>query len=206
MGIIDVREPDQFWALHAKGSLNFALGTHGGLVLGHEDGNFALWLGRMSEGEKIALVVDSERRQEAMVRLARVGLLKFATGTVDAADFNANAKDSSIAFMSSCRYTVEDLKRADGLRFLDVRTPDEFKCPKGGTIKGAINLELDQNMTQAAEKAGLEKGTKYVCFCAGGFRSSIAASFLVRAGYDVSDIKYGYPIVALEYRELTTLI
>ena len=45
--LIDVREPDDYMPCHVRNSYNLALGTHGGVVLGHEDGNFGLWLGSL---------------------------------------------------------------------------------------------------------------------------------------------------------------
>jgi rhodanese-related sulfurtransferase len=80
-----------------------------------------------------------------------------------------------------------------------------------GSIKGAVNLELggDVSISEAAKQAQLASGnadprTRYICFCRGGFRSSISASFLRRDGYLVDDIKYGYAVVQQEIKAMCT--
>lgn len=108
--------------------------------------------------------------------------------------------------MGSCqRWSADDIKQAVGLRYIDVRTADEFKCPKSGTVTGAINVPLSPAIVQAAEEARIEKGVKYLCFCIGGFRSAIAVSLLREAGYIVEDIKRGYLEMTENLAELTTV-
>lgn len=216
--IVDMREADEMAKWGVKGSLNFPLGTHGGM-LGHEDGNFALWAGRLlqaKEETKILVLVEKERREQGLERLGRVDLVRFVKGCVD---YSETLKEESLKLgvttESRRRWLpaeiVETLAAGkEDLRFIDARTPDEFKCVKNGTVSGAMNVQLDEGIVEAAKAAGLslkadDPGATYLCFCAGGFRSAIACSFLRREGYNVEDIKYGYKIIQDEAPELCTV-
>ena len=90
------------------------------------------------------------------------------------------------------RVDVEELvelqKNFPDLQLVDVRQPGETA---GGTIEGAIVIPL----TRLAEKVGsLDRSRPTAIYCAGGFRSSIAASILRANGFDgyVSDLLGGY--------------
>lgn len=208
--VVHVRETDQYAPCHARGSYNFPLGTHGGIVLGHEDGNFSLWLGKLfawREDHRVALVVDAERRDEALTRIARVGILRYVVGVVDGCDLVAHGEDGGVEMGSCRRWAAENIRQAASLRYIDVRTPGEFKCPRLGTVRGAINVPLaqDKDMQQTAEEAGVAKDILHLCFCAGGFRSAIATTLLRRAGYTVEDVKFGYLTFTGELPELTTV-
>ena len=70
---------------------------------------------------------------------------------------------------------------------LDVRNPAELA---EGTIPGALHIPLAQLSSRLAE---IPAGLPVVAYCAGGYRSSVAASVLRRAGFaDVSDLLGGY--------------
>lgn len=214
--IIDVREPDQFWPCHVRNSYNLPLGTHGGITLGHEDGNFSLWLGKLFawsddpsavDAPKAALVVDADRRDEALTRIARVGVLKHLIGFIESEQLEAHGAEMGVEMIRSARWTMERLRQAPNQQYLDFRTPGEFRCIRKGTVHGALNVELapEKQMLALAQKAGLKKDQKYVGFCIGGFRSSMATSTLRRCGYDVEDVKNGYLTFQECFPELTTL-
>ena len=75
----------------------------------------------------------------------------------------------------------------DDLQIVDVRQPGETEA---GIIDGAILLPLTQLNARLAD---LDASKPTVVYCAGGYRSSIAASRLVAAGFtDVSDLLGGY--------------
>jgi rhodanese-related sulfurtransferase len=75
----------------------------------------------------------------------------------------------------------------DGLQLIDVRNPGEFKL---GTIPGATPVPVSQLPGRLDE---LDKTAPTIVFCAGGYRSSVAASLLRQKGFDdVSDIIGGY--------------
>ena len=78
-------------------------------------------------------------------------------------------------------------RRAGRLQVVDVRNPGEVAA---GTIPGAIPIPLGQLLDRLDE---LDPGAPTVVYCAGGYRSSVAASLLRANGFgDVSDILGGY--------------
>ena len=89
------------------------------------------------------------------------------------------------------RVDVDGLRAAldsvDDLQVVDVRQPGETE---GGHLDDAILIPL----TQLNRELGtLDASRPTVVYCAGGYRSSIAASRLAAAGFsDVSDLLGGY--------------
>jgi hydroxyacylglutathione hydrolase len=72
--VVDLRDADDFAAVHIKGSLNFPLGADDGAVLRPQDGNFGIWVGTiLSPKTPLLLVCTLGREVEAVQRLARVG-------------------------------------------------------------------------------------------------------------------------------------
>ena len=73
------------------------------------------------------------------------------------------------------------------LQVVDVRTPGEVEA---GAIPNAISIPVGQLPARLGE---LDPGRPTVVYCAGGYRSSVAASLLRHNGFaDVSDILGGY--------------
>jgi hydroxyacylglutathione hydrolase len=90
----------------------------------------------------------------------------------------------------SSRLTVDDLmerQRSAELQIVDVRNRGELEA---GTIPGARTLALPELVGRLDE---LDRDTPTVVYCAGGYRSSIAASLMRANGFaDVSDLLGGY--------------
>ena len=75
----------------------------------------------------------------------------------------------------------------DDLQIVDVRNPGEVAA---GTIPNAIAIPVGQLPSRLSE---LDATLPTVVYCAGGYRSSVAASLLRQNGFaDVSDILGGY--------------
>jgi rhodanese-related sulfurtransferase len=73
------------------------------------------------------------------------------------------------------------------LQIVDVRNPGEAAA---GMIPGAVNIPVGQLSGRVGE---LHATRPTVVYCAGGYRSSVAASLLRERGFtDVSDILGGY--------------
>lgn len=83
---------------------------------------------------------------------------------------------SHLVFAASCSTGQEKLKIDKDAFLVDVRTPEEFQA---GTVKGAVNIPLDELENRIAEFEG--KG-QIVVFCRSGSRSSQAKSILDRHG------------------------
>lgn len=93
---------------------------------------------------------------------------------------NAQSKDAVITNLSSERFkaiTTND-KTAGGI--IDLRTTEEIT--NKGYIKGAIQLDF---LAKDAEKQidKLDKNKTYYIYCAGGGRSSEAATYMEKNGF-----------------------
>ena len=125
---------------------------------------------------------------EAKVRLARIGY-DTVLGALDDPTRAMLEHPNEVDVAS--RLTADQIasRRATipQLAIVDVRGPGEVA---DGMIHGAINIQLATLLDGAAV---LDKELPIVVYCAGGYRSSIAASTLRSLGFrDVSDIVGGY--------------
>jgi hydroxyacylglutathione hydrolase len=134
------------------------------------------------------LVVDEGFELEAKNRLARIGFDRVAGFLkhpyVAMLDHPHRVRQAS-------RLTAVDFdaRRDDvnGLQLVDIRNPGEVAL---GTIAGATMIPVGQLPSRLDE---LDPAATTIVFCAGGYRSSVAASLLRQAGFsDVSDILGGY--------------
>ncbi|MGB1610030.1 MAG: rhodanese-like domain-containing protein, partial [Ilumatobacteraceae bacterium] len=75
----------------------------------------------------------------------------------------------------------------ENIQIVDVRNPGEVES---GMIPDAVNIPVGQIPARLGE---LDASRPTVIYCAGGYRSSVAASLLRQNGFgDVSDILGGY--------------
>jgi rhodanese-related sulfurtransferase len=152
-------------------------------------GQFASWAGSILEPEALIIVVaeDMEKVLETRTRLARVGLEK-VTGYLEGgilAWFKAGLPISTTEQIS-----VEELQHRISAhevgRVIDVRRPAEWDA---GHIAEALHLPLN-HLAENVGTIGLDE--KIAVICAGGFRSSLAASLLQRKGFQrVSNVVGG---------------
>ena len=176
--VLDTRQHPEFAAGHLAGSLNVGL-----------EGRFAEYAGDvLRPDDEIVLVCDPGHELEAKVRLARIG---FDNVTGHLADPVRAFLDRPDLVVRSSRLTADEL--AERLRtirdvaIVDVRNPGEAA---EGMITGAVNIPVARVLDRIGE---LDPARPTVVYCAGGYRSSIAASSLVAAGFDdVSDVLGGY--------------
>jgi rhodanese-related sulfurtransferase len=161
--VIDTRGNEAYAAGHAKGAVNIAL-----------DGQFASWVGTIvAPDQPILLVADAERVDEGVQRLARVGYEQVVGVLIwDAARWQA----AGLPLERMERLAAAEWG-SENRRVLDVRRQrewDEFHLP------GATHIPL----SELAERADrLDRKAAWVVVCAGGYRSSIGASLLTRAGF-----------------------
>ncbi|HET9609660.1 MAG TPA: rhodanese-like domain-containing protein [Acidimicrobiales bacterium] len=177
--VVDVRDATAFAAGHLAGSVNVGL-----------DGRFAEYAGEVADpGDEIVVAAtDSDMAAEAKIRLGRIGFDRVVGALHDVE--GALAAHPEAARRSS-RLTVAELAdRMDdtpGLQVVDVRNPGEAAL---GMIDGAVNIPLAALRRQVGE---LDLDRPIVVHCAGGYRSSIGASWLRSVGAaDVSDLLGGY--------------
>jgi glyoxylase-like metal-dependent hydrolase (beta-lactamase superfamily II)/rhodanese-related sulfurtransferase len=176
--IIDTREPAEFALGHLKGSINVGL-----------SGRFAEYSGEVVTSETpIVLVCPAGTEDEARIRLGRIGFDK-VLGALDAPEVAFVNNPGSV--VQASRLTVEQLRQRrealSNVQVIDVRGPGETEA---GVIPGAQLIQLPQLVTRLGD---LDPQAPTVVYCAGGYRSSIAASTLRQRGFvDVSDIIGGF--------------
>ena len=176
--ILDTRSPEEFALGHLANSINIGLA-----------GRYAEFAGGVISPETpLVIVAEEGREREAKVRLARIGFDN-VVGYLPRPEL-AMTEYPDVVRQSS-RLDVAGLQNAmdanEDLQLVDIRQPGETA---GGSIAGANLIPLTQLNSRIDE---LDPERTTIVFCAGGFRSSIAASRIVRAGFtDVSDLLGGY--------------
>jgi len=176
--VIDGREDMAFAAGHLRGSINVGLG-----------GRFAEYSGEvMAPKTPIVLITPPGHEAEAQLRLARIGFDN-VIGALEHPVDTFLEHPELIEPLS--RLSVDALDRriatVPGLVLIDVRNPGEVEL---GTIAGARTIALPSLIN---ELEALDPTAPTVVFCAGGYRSAIAASLLRSRGFtDVSDLLGGY--------------
>lgn len=176
--VIDTRAPEVFASGHLRGAVNVGL-----------DGRFAEYTGDVVRpGEPIVVVADVGRDVEAKVRLARIGFDDVRGAVLDVERVLAEHPDRAEV---ARRLPALDLAawrdQEPGLQVVDVRNPGEQEA---GVVPGAHLVPLPRLLDRMSE---LDPSQPTVVYCAGGYRSSIAASTLRAHGFaPVADILGGF--------------
>lgn len=161
--ILDTRDSDAFAACHPEGALHVSL-----------DGQFASWVGTLiGPDDEIVLVVEPDRAEEAVMRLARVGYER-VSGILDGGC--RRWCEAGLPHGSVAEIPASALKPG-AMRVLDVRRPGEWE---GFRVPGAMLAPLAKLPARLKE---LDRGAEWTVVCASGYRSMIAASVLARAGF-----------------------
>ena len=169
--LLDIRAASDFGTAHIAGSINIGLG-----------GQFAMWAGSLIPfTDEILIIADTNAQvDEAVVRLARVGIENvrgYLEGGLE------SWKEAGLPVTSIKQVTVnqlDELLKNQSLRqVIDVRRAMEYQSghvpgaltsPLAGIGKNASTLQVDPNELTAV-------------ICAGGYRSSAAASLLESRGF-----------------------
>jgi rhodanese-related sulfurtransferase len=167
--ILDSRDPAEFAAAHLTGSVNVGIG-----------GQHATWTGTVLNRERpIVLVADPGLEVESAVRLGRIGFDHIAGYLVDGMRSLESRPDLTA---TTERYSAElSAERIAGIEppvVVDVRSPAE-RSEKA--IPGSVAVPLSQLLDRLGE---LPRDRELLVYCAGGYRSSVAASLLTRGGFD----------------------
>ena len=167
-------------------------------------GQFASWAGTLlSLGAPIVIIAeDHEQVDEAVMRLARVGI-ETVSGYLDSGMYAWDQAD--LPTVAIAQMPVDELKHqlaehAD-LQIIDVRRPAEFAT---GHVPGAINAQL-AHLEEALSQFDSQRPTAVLC--AGGYRSTAATSVLAQHGFTrlfnviggtSAWINAGYPVEGVE--------
>jgi glyoxylase-like metal-dependent hydrolase (beta-lactamase superfamily II) len=175
--ILDTRDAVEFAAAHLKGSINIGLG-----------GQYATWVGTVLDRvHPIVIIADPGRENEAAVRLGRIGFDHVAGYLQDGMQsLQSRPELTAKTERVSAPFAAELLSSESAPLAVDVRTPRERDQK---FIAGSLGIPLNHLL----ESIGmLPKDRELLVYCAGGYRSSIAASLLQRHGFEnVSEIAGG---------------
>lgn len=166
--ILDTRDPAEFAAAHLVGSLNIGLG-----------GQYATWAGTLLDrSHPIVIIASPGRENEAAIRLGRIGFDHVAGFLKDGLQgLNHRPDLTAITERLSAPFAAEVLSGPQAPVLVDVRTPRERQQKR---IPGSVGLPLN-HLTEDFVK--LPAGSPLLVYCAGGYRSSIAASLLHNRGF-----------------------
>ncbi|PQO36379.1 MBL fold metallo-hydrolase [Bremerella cremea] len=173
--VVDTRDPIEFAGAHLRGALNIGI-----------DGKYATWAGTMlNKTEPIVVIADEERVEESILRLGRIGFDQVVGYLKEGMDA-LNDRPDLVARTS--RITAPAVKELEGdVVVLDIRNPKEYD---DGHIEGSLNIPLNHLEERFAE---IPSADHLVVHCAGGYRSSIGASLLLKLGRsDVLDMVGGF--------------
>jgi hydroxyacylglutathione hydrolase len=166
--ILDTRDPEEFGAAHLVGSINI------GLV-----GQFATWCGTiLNQSHPIVIIANPGREYEAAVRLGRIGFDHVAGYLKDGLN-SLQSRPELVAFTErlSPQVAAERIAATEPPLVIDVRAPSERELKR---ISSSVSMPLNQ---LAEKMKTLPKDRALVLHCAGGYRSSIAASLLQKNGF-----------------------
>ncbi|GAC1611323.1 MAG: MBL fold metallo-hydrolase [Mycobacteriales bacterium] len=170
--VVDLRDRSAYAGRHLAGTISIGIGT--------QFSTYAGWV--IPWGAPITLIGESpDQVAEAQRQLVRIGidhLAGAATGPLDEL-----APD--VPLRSYRQATFVDVAAVGDAVVLDVRRDDEIRH---GHIAGAKHIPLHALVDRLHEVPG---GKVWV-HCASGFRASIAASILDRAGHEVVHINDDY--------------
>jgi hydroxyacylglutathione hydrolase len=165
--ILDVRDPAEYAKGHLAGSINIGLG-----------GQYATWAGTLLDRSKpIVIIAEPGREQEAALRLGRIGF-DHVKGFLQNG-MQALAERPDLVWPTermSAPDIAAELGSSEPPMLLDVRNPREWTSKH---IDGSLNLPLNHLQERMSE---VPRDRRIVVHCAGGYRSSIAASILHQYG------------------------
>jgi glyoxylase-like metal-dependent hydrolase (beta-lactamase superfamily II)/rhodanese-related sulfurtransferase len=168
--LLDVRSAADFGAAHVPGSMNIGLG-----------GQFAMWAGSLIPlNASIVVIADTGAQvDETVVRLARVGIENvkgYLAGGVQ------SWTDAGLPIDTITQVSVAELNERIGqvdMQIVDVRRPAEYV---NGHVPHALNAPL-ASLDDSLGPLNLQKDKLTAVICAGGYRSSAAASMLQQLGF-----------------------
>jgi hydroxyacylglutathione hydrolase len=175
--ILDTRDPEEFGAAHLVGSINIGLG-----------GQYATWAGTiLDHAHPIVIIAGPGRENESALRLGRIGFDHIG-GYLDQGLQSLESRPELVGSVErlSAPFVAELLASSEPPLVVDVRTPHERGLKHiGGSLSFPLN-HLVENLKE------LPRNRALLVYCAGGYRSSIAASLLKGRGFDrVAEIAGG---------------
>ena len=175
--VLDTRDAAEFGSAHLAGSINIGLG-----------GQYATWAGTLLDRDHpIVIIADPGRENESATRLGRIGFDHIAGYLQDGLHSLESRPDLTVATERvSAPFASQLLSSPEPPLAIDVRTSPERERK---FIDGSLSIPLNH---LSERLSGLPNNRPLLVYCAGGYRSSIAASLLQRCGFHlVSEIAGG---------------
>jgi glyoxylase-like metal-dependent hydrolase (beta-lactamase superfamily II) len=175
--IHDARDVQQYATGHLRGSVNVPA-----------DGRMAETVGMVFAPEdEIVVIAPDGQEQEVATRFARIGFDHVVGYVADPEAYLLSHQDDVVR---ASRLSVDEADRAvrrDDVQVVDIRNTGELES---GGLPGAVHIPLAELAHRSSE---LDPARPVLVYCAGGWRSSVAASLLRAQGYaDVSDVLGGF--------------
>ena len=167
--VLDTRDPADFEGAHLAGSVNVGLG-----------GSYATWCGTVLDADRpIVIVAEPGREDEAATRLGRIGFDNVA-GFLEGGMAALEGRPDLVVRVERVTAGVLDemMASSEPPLLVDVRAGREWAENR---IPGSVNVPLSRLQQQLGE---LPRDRSIVVYCATGYRSSIAASLLLREGFE----------------------
>jgi len=173
---VDVRSTSAFLGAHLPGSLSLPVGMISA---------FAGWI--LEYDDQLVLIADDAEEAELAARhLARIGFDTVAGFLAPSLPAWAAAGESfSTLPVISAAEVKERMQSLEDWVVLDVRGEDEVAAMQ---IEGARHVYVG---ALPAEVTELPKSKRYTVMCASGARATVAASILLRNGFDPVDLFLG---------------
>ncbi|HEY3158574.1 MAG TPA: MBL fold metallo-hydrolase [Vicinamibacterales bacterium] len=179
--LLDTRDAAEFAAAHIPGSINIGLG-----------GQYATWAGTLLDPSRpIVIVANPGAEAQSAMRLGRIGFDRvegYLEGGLAALDREPGGAMPPVRATDrlSPQTTAERMAGDNPPLVIDVRTPHERAAK---AIDNTTHVPLSALAVRARV---IPRERPVVVFCAGGYRSSIAASLLQRDGFtNVSELAGG---------------
>ncbi len=162
--LLDVRVSAEFATGHLLDSINVGL-----------DGRFAEYVGQVVDAKSDIVIIGHRGDEiEAALRLSRIGF-----DSVVGVHYIEAIGAPSFSQRLNAEMVSDYLADEGRVQILDVRTSGEVAS---GMIPGALHLPLSELTKRSQE---LPPYIPTIVYCAGGYRSSIAASLLRSLGFNV---------------------
>jgi hydroxyacylglutathione hydrolase len=181
--LLDVRHQKDFAKGHIPGSVFIGI-----------DGGFAPWVGNLIKDVKqpILLIADKDRIKETITRLSRVGFdntLGYLEGGFEAWKKASKEYDTVTSIPARELKQIEDDSN-NRVSVFDVRKLGEFQAEH---VLNANHSPLSEMNNHLAEYPDTEI---FYVYCAGGYRSMIAASILKSRGiHNLVDVQGGFKTI-----------
>jgi hydroxyacylglutathione hydrolase len=165
--VLDVRDPTEYAKGHLAGSINIGL-----------SGQYATWAGTVLDRAKpIVIIAEPGREQEAALRLGRIGFDH--VGGYLREGMQALSERPDLVWPTervTPQLAANELAGTTPPLLLDIRNPREWAARR---IARSVNIPLNHLRERIDE---VPRDRRIAVHCAGGYRSSIAASILHHHG------------------------